>query len=543
MKKLYFSLLFTAFVMVTNAQPFTSLWQKRANATDYVWFTNDNNVASIDYNPATNKLLVSKRNDRIFIVNPDTGAEEGQLNTTGWGGESFKANKIRVTTDGVIYAISLVTTGSQSMPGTCKIYRWANQTATPTECASFQVTERTGDSFGLSGTGNNTILYASGSALAAGAGNSINIYMLNTVNGLNFFLESKINLPTTGSGSLLQWANRAIDPITNSLTSDLWINISGGAARKISVGPNNSGVRTGALVTEIPDGLGQGQASFGYGGLRHLTTANGKYLIFAGGNNANAGTRMKMLNVTNEMSITTYGLDSLGDPASDYITNANGTGDAAYRLDADGGYTIFYLSTNNGIEATKTGLAILPVTLTNFNAAIRNKAVALTWSTATEINNEGFVIEKSVNGRDFSKIAFVASKAVDGNSTAAINYQFEDGKLLDGKSYYRLRQVDRDGKAALSETRFVQNAISGFTVKVLTNPVKENIVLSMKSNSTKQVQVSLTNASGVVLYSRNQQITAGDHNISIPVQQYATGLLLLNVKDGDSNQTFKVVKQ
>jgi hypothetical protein len=541
MKKLYFYLLFTAFVIVTNAQPFTSLWQKRADGVDFAWFTADNNTVSLDYNPVTNRLLVSKRNTNIYIINPATGASEGTLSVTGLGTEAFKFNKIRVTSDGVIYGISLVTTASAATPGQCKIYRWADQMANPTLCADFAVTERIGDAFGLSGSGNNTILYAGGAALAAGGGNSINIYMLNTVNGLNYFVESKINVAT--SGGVTQWANRAVEPITNSLTSDLWINSGGGPARRITVGSNSGGVRTGTLAFSITDGVGNGQASVGYGGTRHLTTPNGKYLIFAGGNNSNAGTRMKMLNVTDEMNVTTYGLDSLGDPLTDYVTNANGTGDAAYRLDADGGYTVFYLSTNNGFEATKTGLAILPVTLSSFNATIRNKSVLVNWSTATEINNEGFVIEKSVNGRDFSKIGFVASKAIDGNSTAAISYQFEDGKLLDGKSYYRLRQVDKDGKAAVSETKTVQNAISGFTVKVLSNPVSENIVLSMKTNTIKQVQLALTNASGAVLMSRNQQIAVGDNNVNIPVQQYATGLLFLSVKDGDTNQVIKIVKQ
>ena len=186
MKKMYTLILGIILSFVGYAQPLTSQWVKLANATDYAWFTNDNNVASIAYNPATDRLLVSKRNDRIFIVNPATGAEVGQLNTTGWGAESFKANKIRVTSDGVIYAISLATGAGQ-----CKIYRWADQASTPTLCADFTVTERCGDAFGISGTGNNTILYASGSGTTS---NAINIYMLNTVNGLNFFVESNINI-------------------------------------------------------------------------------------------------------------------------------------------------------------------------------------------------------------------------------------------------------------------------------------------------------------------------------------------------------------
>lgn len=520
MKKMYTFILGLFVTSIAFAQPLTSQWIKKADGVDYVWFTADNNVVSIAYNPATDRLLVSKRNDRIFIVNPATGQEVGQLTTTGWGTEAFKANKIRVTDDGVIYAISLATGAGQ-----CKIYRWADQTSTPTLCADFAVTERCGDSFGLSGTGNNTILYASGSGATSSA---INIYMLNTVNGSNFFVESKINIPTSN----VQWANRTVEPVTNSLTSDLWLNMGGGPARRVTVGAKTGDTRTGTLAFSTTDGVGNGQASNGYGGLKLLTTSNNnKFLIFAGGNNSNAGVRTTVLNVTNEAAVTTYGIDSTGDSFS-YVTNANGTGDAAFKNNGDGTYTIFALSTNNAILATKTDANVLPVSMSSFTAVIKNNAVAVNWTTETESNNKGFEIQKSINGKDFSTIGFVATKATNGISNNSLSYQFEDTKVSEGRIFYRLKQVDKDGKFALSNVQVVEFAFTGaLSIKAIENPVRNNLGLNIKTSEKRTVQINVTNALGMLVFTKQYVITAGENNLQLPATQLPKGSLFVTVKD------------
>ncbi len=537
MKKLYTIILVLFTSGKAFSQPFTSTWQKIANSTDYTWFTpTGNDVNSVDYNPVTDKLLVAKRGSAVYIINVITGAQEGTLNVTGIT-DGFRFSKIRVTSDGVIYAISLATGA-----GNVNIWRWANQTAVPALCATFTSTERCGDAFSLSGTGTSTILYASGAGTTS---NAFNIYMLNTFNGTNFFLESKITMtssPTTNQ----QWANRVVEPVSNSLTSDLWIKGGGFVARKISVGPLNSGVRTGTLITSIADGVGNGQASVGYGGMRHVTSPMGnKYLIFSGGNNSYAGTKMKMLNITDEMAPVTFGLDSLGDPSA-YVTNANGTGDAAYKFEGDG-YTVFYVSTNNGIEATRAGGQELPVTFGSFHAGIRNKSVMCEWTTVTEANNNGFEIEKSIDGINFSRLGFINSKATNGNSTAPLQYQFEDIRLLNGRSYYRIKQLDKDGKASYSQIRAIQfvNGLNILSATVLTNPVLNDIKINIKSPADKRVVLTVVNASGAVLLSKQQDILNGENNLILKGTNLPKGLLLITIKEMGNNQppiVFKLIK-
>jgi Secretion system C-terminal sorting domain len=345
MKKFYvFALLFSAFANV-QAQSFTQNWKKLANATDYAWFTNDNNVTSLAYNPVTDKLLVAKRADRIFVINPATGAQEDTLSTKGAaiGTEGLKYNKIRVAADGSIYAISL-----QTGAGTARIYRWASQRDTATLCATFAVTERTGDAFGLSGTGATTVLYASGSGTTA---NAFSIYILNTTDGKAFTLESTVTMtsaPTTNQ----QWANRTVEPEGTGVNSPIWIKGGGFNARKITISAKNAtNIRTGTVAATVPDGTSEGEASIGYGGMRMLTTANGtKFLAFGGGNNQYAATKLTAISVARDTVFKLFGRDSTT-AVTAYITNANGTGDVSFKVNANGTFTAYYLSTNNAIAA------------------------------------------------------------------------------------------------------------------------------------------------------------------------------------------------
>lgn len=533
MKKIYTLIPVLFFAVLVKAQPFTQLWKKVPGSAGFTtWTATDGNQRGIDYNPLTDHLLVARMQGHIKIVDVATGDSLGTLVLPSTL-DAYRFYKVRVTSDGVIYAISMVTGA-----GSCYIWRWANETATPSLCATFTTTERCGDSFGLSGSGNNTILYASGAGLTTGA---INIYVLNTVNGLNYFLDSKINIPT--SGSVNQWANRVVEPVYNSLTSDLWILCGGGPARRITVGSKDvNNVRVGTVAFDMSTTTVS--SLVGYGGMRYITNGinPNKYLAFGGGNNATVGTKMKTINVKDEANITTYGIDSLGD-ISTYVSNGNGTGDVAYKYNTDGTYTIFFLSTNNGLAATKSDWRILPISLSNFKASVQNKNVMVEWSTTNETNNQGFAIEKSMNGQDFSQIGFVNSKSINGNSSAVLSYQFVDAKLVSGKSYYRLKQLDKDGKTSISNIEVINNPFTGsLVINVLGNPVRNNLSLNVKSSINRNLQINISNASGNLLLTKQQTINTGENNFLIPISQLPNGVLFVTVKDKENNTTEQTIQ-
>ena len=89
----------------------------------------------------------------------------------------------------------------------------------------------------------------------------------------------------------------------------------------------------------------------------------------------------------------------------------------------------------------------IPVELTSFAAIVNENDAVLSWSTATETNNMGFEVQRSSNGSDYSRIAFVEGH---GTVSEAQNYSFTDQNLEVGTYTYRLKQIDFDGTSEFS---------------------------------------------------------------------------------------------
>jgi hypothetical protein len=563
MKKML--LLFTvAFSFIaTNLQAqFTTRWEKSASTSvdaapaGLRWLlTTGDRASSMAYNKATGNLLVAIRgtsavapvNPTIVVLNAATGDSITSLNVTGIpaiaAGLQHNFQKVRVDDNGVIYAISLCLTSASNTPtntAILRVLRWANQTATPTECARFNVTERVGDAFGLSGTGTNTILYASGNATLGTAPNATaNIYALTTADGLTF---NTINTITLQVGAAAHWGRGALEPVTNSLTSDIWIKASSQPARRITIaGTAPNFTATAAFTTA--DGTGNGQFANTFSQMGFLTTPDGKKYL-AGCSGAAVGNTLlfKMINITSEVSPADVGTDNLTNTA---VANNNASGDAAFKANGDGTYDIFYLSSNNGVKCITT-VAALPVTLTNFSAAVRNQAAQLSWTTLSETNNQGFEVQKSIDGTNFSTIGFVASKAANGNSSNTLDYGFEDKNVASGKSYYRLKQVDKDGKFSISATQSVElTSNTSFAIKALQNPVQSNMVLNVKSNINRVVNINITNVGGATIYSKQFNVAAGENNFTIAAEHLPKGNLFVTVADAANSvqQHLQILKQ
>jgi hypothetical protein len=90
----------------------------------------------------------------------------------------------------------------------------------------------------------------------------------------------------------------------------------------------------------------------------------------------------------------------------------------------------------------------LPVLYLSFTATKQGNDVKLQWTTSMETNNKGFEIQRSIDGANWDVIGFVAGA---GNSEVSLSYQYIDKSLAPAKYYYRLRQVDLDGKSDVSK--------------------------------------------------------------------------------------------
>ena len=90
----------------------------------------------------------------------------------------------------------------------------------------------------------------------------------------------------------------------------------------------------------------------------------------------------------------------------------------------------------------------LPVELTSFTVSTNGNNILLNWTTATELNNLGFQVQRSINKQDWGSLGFINGK---GTSSEISNYAFEDKNISSGKYYYRLKQVDNNGTFQYSD--------------------------------------------------------------------------------------------
>lgn len=157
--------------------------------------------------------------------------------------------------------------------------------------------------------------------------------------------------------------------------------------------------------------------------------------------------------------------------------------------------------------ANVTIVAPLPVELTRFEVAAQRQDAVLTWATASEKNNDHFVVERSVNGRDFTAIGTVRGQ---GNSTRSVDYRFTDagaGHLASGQMYYRLQQVDTDGTPTYSPVRAVAFAASVKAMAALyPNPSQDEATIDLSGLAQGTYTVTVLDLAGRVL--RTQQLGA-----------------------------------
>jgi uncharacterized repeat protein (TIGR03803 family) len=158
------------------------------------------------------------------------------------------------------------------------------------------------------------------------------------------------------------------------------------------------------------------------------------------------------------------------------------------------------------------GNFVLPVVLVTFNAEKRGHATLLTWKTAQENNSERFEIERSVNGITFDRIGSVAAA---GNTNWLTSYSFTDNDPASGINYYRLKQIDVDGKFTYSKTVSVSFESSGKWTS-WPNPASDQLNIRLPQGSG-YTTIRIVDASGKMVMQKTitSLVTALDiHSLS-----------------------------
>jgi hypothetical protein len=229
------------------------------------------------------------------------------------------------------------------------------------------------------------------------------------------------------------------------------------------------------------------------------------------------------------------------------LTNSTFDGTKAKVIDCGGSFP--YTNSGNvvGGVATGTGFtsfspfgvtsdpAVLPVKLTTFTAQEVDKAIDLNWVTASETNSDYFDVLSSPDGNHFKPIGKVKSA---GNSNNDINYSFTDEYPHKGINYYKLKQVDLDGKFEFTKVITVENTTPSKTsiYPSIRRETDINYVDLTEYSGDEKISIGLHDTNGRQI---NQLIVKGGVVQQIDFGQLKAGLYFVKINNQSKSKTLK----
>ena len=214
------------------------------------------------------------------------------------------------------------------------------------------------------------------------------------------------------------------------------------------------------------------------------------------------------------------------------------------KIKAAGAVDITAKQAGNGNYAAATDVvqnltiadAVLPVELTTYTAKILNQTTRLDWSVSSERDNRKFVVYRSGDDRQFTQVGELASL---GNTSTNRNYFFIDKQPLNGNNYYKLVQVDLDGKPTELGVRLVSFSLSTFNVLLYPNPTRDKVTVSFEV--AKYNSLVLSAVDGKVL--RSIQLSPQQDKLELDLSAYPIGTYFIRLTGAKESVVKKVVKQ
>ena len=195
-------------------------------------------------------------------------------------------------------------------------------------------------------------------------------------------------------------------------------------------------------------------------------------------------------------------------------------------------YTISIDVTNVCLEA------VLPVELVSFNGKEKGNVNILEWTTASEVNNDFFEVQRSTDGVDFETLESIRG---NGTSHTVSHYSFIDEKPA-SISYYRLQQVDFDGRSEFSNIVTIKRDLIKDDAKVFPSPVQDQLTISYQANTNKALTMSITDVTGRVVINKSVNAVKGNNEFYLDLANLPTGTYMTRLSSGTENISQVIIK-
>jgi hypothetical protein len=182
----------------------------------------------------------------------------------------------------------------------------------------------------------------------------------------------------------------------------------------------------------------------------------------------------------------------------------------------------------------------LPVKLLSFDAKCNKDDVVVSWSTATESNNDYFTLERSLDAVNWQAIAEIDGA---GNSNEVLHYEFIDKESVGGLSYYRLKQTDFDGKnEVFSPVSVVCSSDDQSDINIYPNPFKQEVIISYSNLMAGKGSVKVYDMLGNIVVDKIIELSLGSQNYVLDLSSLASGLYDVGFVSGNNEYHKRLVK-
>ncbi|MBL0340731.1 MAG: T9SS type A sorting domain-containing protein [Bacteroidetes bacterium] len=225
------------------------------------------------------------------------------------------------------------------------------------------------------------------------------------------------------------------------------------------------------------------------------------------------------------------------------VSSLAGNGNVAFRLRFKSDVTVTAAGTSiDDFEIIGPSNSPLPVELADFSGKAFENYNELKWTTLSEINNDHFDLERSVNGVEFIKVGTIQGK---GTTSSTSEYVYNDKQIENKNYYYRLKQVDYNGMSKYSGTILLKRFITKEELVsfIFPNPFTDVVNITFNKQIKDPISVELFDLSGKKVYSQ-KHLSQGVHiSVDFSKTTIGSGTYLMKVFVGDEVSIQKVFRK